>query len=92
MEPLAELPRVAEVRAVGPLRRAVEFTADALAARPAASSTSPPSRRRSHGVITRGLRGVALQLSPPFVTTEDELAAMVEGLRAGVLEVAGVRA
>ena len=42
--------------------------------RPAAWSTWPPSPSRNHGVITRGLRGVALQLSPPFVSTEDELA------------------
>jgi adenosylmethionine-8-amino-7-oxononanoate aminotransferase len=26
------------------------------------------------GVLVRGIRGVALQLSPPFVITEDEIA------------------
>jgi adenosylmethionine-8-amino-7-oxononanoate aminotransferase len=26
------------------------------------------------GVLVRGIRGVALQVSPPFVVTEDELA------------------
>ena len=41
---------------------------------------------RSHGVITRFLRGVALQLSPPFVVTEDELAAIVDGIGAALRE------
>jgi adenosylmethionine-8-amino-7-oxononanoate aminotransferase len=27
-------------------------------------------------VLVRGIRGVALQISPPFVITEDELATM----------------
>jgi adenosylmethionine-8-amino-7-oxononanoate aminotransferase len=35
-------------------------------------------------VITRVLRGVALQLSPPLVVTEDELAAIVDGIATGV--------
>ena len=39
---------------------------------------------RRHGVLTRALRGIALQISPPFVVTEDELATIVEAVRAGV--------
>jgi adenosylmethionine-8-amino-7-oxononanoate aminotransferase len=89
VEGLLELPLVGEVRAVG-LTAAVEFTADAIATRRGLVDEATLASRR-HGTITRGLRGVALQLSPPFVTTEDELAAMVEGLRSGILEVAGVR-
>ena len=36
-----------------------------------------------HGLIGRGLRGVAMQVSPPFVVTEDEIAEMARRLRAG---------
>jgi adenosylmethionine-8-amino-7-oxononanoate aminotransferase len=90
METLADLPGVAEVRTAG-LCAAVEFTTEALAETRGLVDVAAVAAR-NHGVITRGLRGVALQLSPPFVSTEDELAAMVEGLRAAVLEVAGVRA
>ena len=43
---------------------------------------------RRHGVLTRVLRGVALQVSPPFVVTEAEIAAMVDGLEAALEEVA----
>ena len=32
-------------------------------------------------MLTRGLRGCALQLSPPFVSTPEQIAAMVDGLR-----------
>ena len=88
METLADLPGVAEVRTEG-LCAAVEFTAEALAETRGLVDVAAVASR-NHGVITRGLRGVALQLSPAFVSTEDELAAMVEGLRAAVLEVAGV--
>ena len=31
---------------------------------------------RARGVLLRGLRGVALQISPPFVITEDEIATL----------------
>jgi adenosylmethionine-8-amino-7-oxononanoate aminotransferase len=41
---------------------------------------------RRHGVITRLLRGVALQVSPPLVVSEDELAAIVSGIGAAVHE------
>jgi len=43
---------------------------------------------RESGVITRALRGVGLQLSPPFVTTEDELERMAEQLTA-ILDAVG---
>ena len=33
---------------------------------------------RDRGVITRLLRGVALQISPPFVVTETEIGRIVE--------------
>ena len=72
METLADLPGVAEVRTAG-LCAAVEFTAEALAETRGLVDVAAVSAR-NHGVITRGLRGVALQLSPAFVSTEDELA------------------
>jgi putrescine aminotransferase len=84
LEPLAEIDGVREVRSAG-LAGAVELEADVLAADPGAPMAAVFAARR-HGVITRVLRGVALQLSPPFVTTEDELAAMVDGVAAGVRE------
>ena len=37
-------------------------------------------------MITRAIRGVALQISPPLVVTEDELARIVSGIRAAVEE------
>jgi adenosylmethionine-8-amino-7-oxononanoate aminotransferase len=75
---------VAEVRSAG-LAAAVELDASVLEVNPAAPAAAVLAARRN-GVITRVLRGVALQLSPPFVATEDELAAMVDGIAAGVRE------
>jgi adenosylmethionine-8-amino-7-oxononanoate aminotransferase len=89
MEGLRELPGVADVRSIG-LAAAAELTPETLE-RPGALDEAVLAVRR-HGTITRSLRGVALQLSPPLVSTEDDLAAMVDGLRAGILEVAAVRA
>ena len=62
-----------------------------LAESPGAPAAAMLAARR-HGVLTRVLRGVALQISPPFVVTEDELATIVDGVAAGVREaVAAVR-
>jgi putrescine---pyruvate transaminase len=84
LAPLGELDGVAEVRSLG-LAGAVEFDADLLAANPGAPAAATMAARRN-GVLTRVLRGVALQLSPPFVTTREELADMVDGIAAGVRE------
>ena len=43
---------------------------------------------RRHGILTRVLRGVALQVSPPFVITEAEIALLVDGFEAALAEVA----
>jgi putrescine---pyruvate transaminase len=86
LEPLGELDGVAEVRSAG-LAGAVELDPDLLAASPGAPMAAVLEARR-HGVLTRALRGVALQLSPPFVVTNDELEAMVAGVAAGVREAA----
>lgn len=67
LAPLAEHPAVAEVRGGVGLLGAVEL--------------EDPSKLAAvidacyeRGVLVRGIRGVALQVSPPFVITEDELA------------------
>ena len=90
LEPLAELPGVAEVRSVG-LAGAIELEPDLLASTPTAGPAAMAAARR-HGVITRVLRGVALQISPPLVVTEDELVAMVSGVAAAVEETVGALA
>src|SRR6476659_99046 len=82
LEPLQELPGVAEVRCTG-LAAAVELDSDLLAANPAAGPAAVLAARR-HGVISRLLRGVALQISPPLVVTEDELARIVDGIGAAL--------
>jgi putrescine---pyruvate transaminase len=72
LEPLAEHELVAEVRTVG-LLGGVELDADRLAEHPDLPDRVA-AEARSRGVITRALRGVALQISPPFVITEEQLA------------------
>jgi adenosylmethionine-8-amino-7-oxononanoate aminotransferase len=66
LRPLADHPAVAEVRTGVGLLGAVEL--------------ADPSKLQAvvdaayeRGVLVRGIRGVALQVSPPFVITEDEL-------------------
>ena len=47
-------------------------------------------RARENGVVTRALRGVGLQVSPPFVTTPEELKGMADGMAAGIREMEAV--
>ena len=82
LEPLRGLDGVADVRSAG-LAGAVELDPDLLAASPGAPAAAVLEARR-HGVLTRALRGVALQLSPPFVVAPDELEEIVAGVAAGV--------
>jgi adenosylmethionine-8-amino-7-oxononanoate aminotransferase len=82
LEPLRGEPGVADVRSAG-LAAAVELDADLLAANPATPMAAVVAAR-GQGVLTRALRGVALQISPPFVVTEDELATIAEGVTMGV--------
>jgi putrescine---pyruvate transaminase len=72
LAPLAGHELVAEVRAGTGLLAAVEIAEDALAADPGIGPRLVAAVRE-RGVITRLLRGVALQVSPPFVITEDEI-------------------
>ena len=88
LEPLRDIPGVADVRSVG-LAGAVELDAALLAEHPAAGWSVVLGARR-HGVLTRLLRGVALQISPPFVVTEDELRKIVAGIAASLQAVEAV--
>ena len=90
LEPLRDEPGVAEVRVAG-LAAGIELDPELLASSPGAPAAAVLAARRS-GVLTRVLRGVALQISPPFVVSEAELEAIVEGVAAGLREaVAGAR-
>jgi len=85
LAPLRDLPGVADVRSVG-LAGAVELDAALLAEHPAAGAAVVLAARK-RGVLTRLLRGVALQISPPFVVTEDELETVVGAIAASLREV-----
>lgn len=76
--PLAYHPLVQEVRTAG-LLAGVELDADARSAAPDVVERVV-RRARARGVLVRNLVGHTLQISPPFVITEEEL-----GLLAGVL-------
>jgi putrescine aminotransferase len=84
LAPLQDVDGVAEVRSAG-LAGAVELDPSVLEANPGAPAAAVLEARRN-GVLTRAIRGVALQISPPLVVTADELAAMVDGIAAGVRE------
>ncbi len=43
---------------------------------------------RDHGVLTRGLAGRALQISPPYVISEAQLRTMAAGMAAAIAAVA----
>jgi putrescine aminotransferase len=66
LRPLEPHPLVAEVRAGLGLLAAVEL-ADG------SKLNQVVDEARARGVLLRGLRGVALQISPPYVITEDEI-------------------
>ena len=89
LEPLRDLPGVADVRSIG-LAGAVELDAALLAEHPTVGASVVLAARK-HGVLTRLLRAVALQISPPFVVTEDELAKVVDGIAAALQEVVPAR-
>ncbi|MDX6455893.1 MAG: Aminotransferase class-III, partial [Gaiellaceae bacterium] len=82
--PLRTMAGVADVRSAG-LAAAVELDSEVLEANPGAPTVAVLAARRS-GVLTRALRGVALQISPPLVVTEDELAAIVDAVAMSVRE------
>ncbi len=75
--PLADHELVGAVRAGTGLLAAVEIAEDARTADPTLGPRLVLAVRE-RGVITRLLRGIALQISPPFVITEAEIARIVE--------------
>jgi putrescine---pyruvate transaminase len=87
LAPLAAHPLVAEVRAGTGLLAAVEIAEDARRADPGLGARLVAAIRE-HGVITRLLRGVALQVSPPFVITEAEIG-QIAAVFAAALDQAG---
>ena len=72
LAPLAGHELVSQVRTGAGLLAAVELSAAAREADPGIGARVVAAARR-RGVITRLLRGVALQISPPFVITPAEL-------------------
>jgi adenosylmethionine-8-amino-7-oxononanoate aminotransferase len=87
VEPLRTAPLVSEVRAGLGLLAAVEFDPDVRAADPGLVERIVHACR-DQGVLTRGLAGRALQISPPYVITEAQLQAMTAGMAAAIETVA----
>jgi putrescine---pyruvate transaminase len=79
LRPLASHELVGEVRTIG-LLGAVELSDGALADRPELTDRVAEEALR-RGVIVRALRGAALQISPPFVVSEEQLATIASVLR-----------
>ncbi|HMJ34483.1 MAG TPA: aspartate aminotransferase family protein [Baekduia sp.] len=82
LAPLSAHPLVAEVRSAG-LLAAVELDAEALRQRPGLVDDVVRDAREA-GVLVRGLIGRSLQISPPFVITETEIAQIAAALRAAL--------
>ncbi len=77
LAPLADHDLVGEVRAGTGLLAGVEIAEEARAADPGLGPRLV-TEIREHGVITRLLRGAALQVSPPFIVTTAELTRIAE--------------
>lgn len=84
MSPLSGHDLVGVVRAGTGLMAAVEIAEDVRAADPGIGERLVRAVRE-RGVITRLLRGAALQVSPPFVVTEAEIA-QIAGAFAGAFD------
>jgi putrescine---pyruvate transaminase len=85
VEPLTSLPLVSEVRAGLGLLAAVEIDSEARAADPGLVERIVAGCRRN-GVLTRGLAGRALQISPPYVISEDEIGKVAEVMATAVTQ------
>ncbi len=81
--PLADHPLVSDVRFGAGLLAAVEVSEEARAGRPDLVPALVAAVRE-RGVLTRGLQGRALQFSPPFVVTEDEIGRMAASYAEGL--------
>jgi putrescine aminotransferase len=85
--PLAGHPAVSAVRSGTGLLAAVEIAEDYRTADPSVGQRLVKAVRE-RGVITRLLRGIALQISPPFVITEAELGQIADAFAGAFDEVA----
>ena len=81
-------PLVGEIRTIG-LTAAVALKPDVLAADPTAPDKVVAAALR-HGVASRVLRAHAIHISPPFVITEAQIDAMVDGIGNALEDVAAV--
>ena len=81
-------PLVGEIRTVG-LTAAVAITPAQLEKDPATPDKVVAAALR-HGVASRVLRAHAIHISPPFVITEDQIDAMVDGIGNALEDVAAV--
>jgi putrescine aminotransferase len=88
LRPLADHDLVSEVRAGTGLLAAVEITARARAEDPGIGQRLV-AEIRDRGVITRLVRGVALQVSPPFIVTEQEIDQIADTFAAALDAIAG---
>jgi len=87
MAPLAGHELTSAVRSGTGLLAAVEIAEDARQADPLVGQKLVLAIR-ARGVLTRLLRGVALQVSPPFVITEAEIGRIAEAFAGALDEVA----
>ena len=88
VRPLAAHGLVGQVRAGTGLLAAVEIAEDARAADPAIGPKLV-TEIRERGVITRLLRGVALQISPPFTISEAQIDQIADAFGAAFDAVSG---
>ena len=88
VRPLAGNRLVSEVRAGTGLLAAVQLALEAIEADPGLGARLVAGIR-GRGVITRLLRGGALQVSPPFVITEAEIAQVAAAFAAELDAAAG---
>ena len=79
-------PLVGEIRTIG-LTAAVALSPDVLAKDPGAPDKVVAASLR-HGVASRVLRAHAIHISPPFVITEAQIDAMVDGIGNALEDVA----
>jgi adenosylmethionine-8-amino-7-oxononanoate aminotransferase len=85
---LAGAPMVGEIRTIG-LTAAVALQPSVLERDPATPDKVVAAALR-HGVASRVLRAHAIHISPPFVITEDQIDAMVDGIGNALEDVAAV--
>jgi adenosylmethionine-8-amino-7-oxononanoate aminotransferase len=87
LAPLASHPLVSEVRSGLGVLAAVQLNPEAFAGDPSLQDRAVLAARR-HGVLTRGLVGGALQVSPALVIDDAELEELAAGLQDGLDDLA----